>query len=190
MLVGAVHFRQEDRQVPYRQDGLTDQLQLRPWFSHTPGKGIYPEIRCHIIPLSDIPGRGISNWSDDPSGGSTSVADRLHPAHPDAAPFVAVEPEADGVHAPAVDAMTVEVVEEIEGPVTAGGVGAIEAVPRLPAPAAAHRQPRGFVLHALQGTAARRRSGASTGCSAIRVTRPDRLARCRRRSFRPAVQRR
>jgi hypothetical protein len=118
-------------------------------------------------------------WSDDPSRGSTSAADRLHPAHPDAAPIMAVEPEADGVHAPVVDAMTVEVVEEIEGPVTAGGVGAIEAVPRLLAPAAAHRQPRGFVLHELQGTAARRRSGASMGCGAIRVTRPDRWAsRC------------
>jgi hypothetical protein len=33
---------------------------------------------------------------------------------------MAVEPEADEVHAPAVDVMTVEVVEEIEGPVIAG----------------------------------------------------------------------
>src|SRR5690349_11721925 len=86
------------------------------------------------------------------SGRSTSVADNLHAAHPDGAPFVAVEPEADGIRAPAVDAMTVEVVEKIKGSVTAGGVRTIKAVPRLPAAAAGHRQPRGFVLHALQGT--------------------------------------
>ena len=32
---------------------------------------------------------------------------------------MAVEPEVGGVHAPAVDAMTVEVIDEIEGPVIA-----------------------------------------------------------------------
>jgi hypothetical protein len=89
---------------------------------------------------------------DDPSGRSPSAADNLHPAHPDGAAFVAVEPEADRIRAPAIDAVTVEVVEKIKGSVTAGGVRTIKAVPRLPAAAAGHRQPRGFVLHALQGT--------------------------------------
>ena len=68
------------------------------------------------------------------SGRSPSAADNLHPAHPDGAPFVAVEPEADRIRAPAVDAVTVEVVEKIKGSVTAGGVRTIKVGPRLPQP--------------------------------------------------------